>query len=72
MTSAINEQEEQEIRQELIRLRQEHRALDAAIDALIHSVRADHLTIQRLKKRKLAIKDRLQHLEDGLVPDIIA
>lgn len=72
MTSAISEEEEQEIRQESIRLRQEHRDLDAAIEALAKSGRADHLTIQRLKKRKLAIKDRLQHLEDKLVPDIIA
>lgn len=68
----MTEEEEQEIRQELVRLRQEHRDLDTAIDALAATGRADHLTIQRLKKRKLAIKDRIQHLEDRLVPDIIA
>jgi hypothetical protein len=65
-------EEEHDIRQELIRLRQEHRDLDAAIDALTASTRSDHLTIQRLKKRKLAIKDRVSHLEDKLLPDIIA
>ncbi|MEJ1160960.1 YdcH family protein [Prosthecomicrobium sp. N25] len=68
----MTEQEEQEIRQELVGLRQEHRDLDTAIAALVESGRADHLTIQRLKKRKLAIRDRIQHLEDRLVPDIIA
>lgn len=68
----MTEEEEGEIRRELVRLRQEHRDLDTAIDALVGSGRADHLTIQRLKKRKLAIKDRVQHLEDKLVPDIIA
>jgi hypothetical protein len=68
----MSEEEEQEIRQELIRLRQEHRDLDAAIDALATTGRADNLTVQRLKKRKLAIKDRMHHLEDRLVPDIIA
>lgn len=68
----MTEEEEGEIRRELVRLRQEHRDLDTAIDALVGSGRADHLTIQRLKKRKLAIKDRVQHLEDRLVPDIIA
>lgn len=68
----MSEEEEQEIRRELVQLRQEHRDLDAAIDALVATGRADHLTIQRLKKRKLAIRDRIQHIEDRLVPDIIA
>ena len=68
----MTEEEEQEIRRELVQLRQEHRDMDAAIDALVATGRADHLTIQRLKKRKLAIRDRIQHLEDRLVPDIIA
>ncbi len=68
----MTEEDEDELRQELIRLRQEHRDLDAATDHLQSQGRADPLTIQRLKKRKLAIKDRIQHLEDRLVPDIIA
>jgi hypothetical protein len=57
---------------ELARLRQEHRDLDAAIDALLETGRADHLQLQRLKKRKLAFKDRIAVLEDQLLPDIIA
>lgn len=66
------EDEEKDIRGELVQLRQEHRDLDFAISALVDSGRGDHLTIQRLKKRKLVIKDRIAHLEDQLVPDIIA
>ncbi|MDR3373660.1 MAG: DUF465 domain-containing protein [Ancalomicrobiaceae bacterium] len=68
----MTEEEANTIRQELSQLRQEHRDLDIALDALVASGRGDHLTIQRLKKRKLAIKDRMSHLEDRLVPDIIA
>lgn len=59
-------------RQELARLRQEHQDLDAAIAALQESQRADHLQIQRLKKRKLGLKDRMSDLDDQLLPDIIA
>jgi hypothetical protein len=54
------------------RLRQEHRDLDAAIDALMQNGAADRLQIQRLKKRKLVLRDRLKQLEDQLTPDIIA
>lgn len=60
------------LRTELARLRQEHRDLDAAIDALQDARRQDNLQIQRLKKRKLALKDRITALEDKLLPDIIA
>jgi len=66
------EDEDNAIRAELVHLRQEHRDLDFAIAALADSGRGDHLTIQRLKKKKLAIKDRIILLEDRLVPDIIA
>jgi hypothetical protein len=65
-------EEQDAIRRELIQLRQEHRDLDTAIDALVATGRADHLTIQRMKKRKLAIRDRMAQLEDKLVPNIIA
>ena len=60
------------IRNELAHLRQEHRDLDMAIDALQGSARADSLQMQRLKKRKLYLKDRISALEDKLLPDIIA
>ncbi|MFG1465537.1 DUF465 domain-containing protein [Xanthobacter sp. DSM 24535] len=64
--------EERELRLLLERLRQEHRDLDAAIDALTAVTGSDVLQIQRLKKRKLQLKDRISHLEDELFPDIIA
>jgi len=57
---------------QLERLRQEHRDLDAAIDALSEAGQADQLQLQRLKKRKLQLRDRLTQLEDALTPDIIA
>lgn len=60
------------IRNELAQLRQEHRDLDGAIEALHAKVRPDTLQIQRLKKRKLYLKDRISALEDKLLPDIIA
>ncbi len=57
---------------ELEHLRQEHRDLDAAIEALLQLGSADRLQVQRLKKRKLALKDRMTFLDDQLTPDIIA
>lgn len=60
------------IRHELAQLRQEHRDLDDAIEALHDQTRPDSLQIQRLKKRKLVLKDRISALEDKLLPDIIA
>lgn len=60
------------LRAELALLRQEHRDLDAAIEALRLSGRSDPLQLQRFKKKKLALKDRIADLEDSLLPDIIA
>jgi len=56
----------------LVRLRQEHRDLDAAIEALRISPSSDQLQLARLKKRKLRLKDEIAQLEDQLIPDIIA
>ena len=53
-------------------MRREHRDLDEAIHALETSGRGDQLTLRRLKKQKLAIKDQITRLEDRLIPDIIA
>ncbi|MBL6609596.1 MAG: DUF465 domain-containing protein [Rhodobacteraceae bacterium] len=52
--------------------KREHRDLDDAISALVEKGTADQLTLQRLKKRKLALKDKISRLEDRLTPDIIA
>ena len=57
---------------QLLQLRQEHRDLDDAIAALITSGSTDMLQIQRLKKKKLMLKDEIQRIEDDIVPDIIA
>lgn len=57
---------------ELDVLRNEHRDLDSAIAALEDTQRADQLRLRRLKKQKLALKDRIARIEDKLTPDIIA
>jgi len=57
---------------ELATKRQEHADLDAAIQTLTQSNVADQMLIQRLKKRKLSLKDRIVQLENILLPDIIA
>ena len=64
--------EKAELEAELARLKEEHRDLDGAIEALEHMMAGDQLQIQRLKKRKLVLKDRIIYLEDRLTPDIIA
>ncbi|MFK7877917.1 MAG: YdcH family protein [Paracoccaceae bacterium] len=57
---------------ELEVLRSEHRDLDDAIRALQNTGTFDQLTLQRLKKKKLQLKDRIALIEDRLTPDIIA
>jgi hypothetical protein len=64
--------DEREIREQLARLRAEHRDLDAQIVAEEASPTGDQLLIKRLKKRKLALKDKITAAEDQLLPDIIA
>lgn len=66
------DEEERELGAELARLQQEHRDLDAAIDALHQSPAPDLLRLQRLKKRKLQLRDRISFIEDQITPDIIA
>lgn len=70
--AAMTKDEEHELRAQLEQLRQEHRDLDAAIEALQTSPSSDILQIQRLKKRKLYLRDRITFVEDQLTPDIIA
>jgi hypothetical protein len=64
--------EEEVLRVKLEHLRQEHRDLDAAIEAMEARTRPDPLAIRRLKKQKLGLKDRIARIEDRLTPDIIA
>ncbi len=64
--------DEREFRDELVKLRAEHRELDEQIILLEGNATADQLLVKRLKKRKLALKDRITAIEDQLLPDIIA
>lgn len=64
--------DEARLMRELARLRQEHRDLDSAIEALDSMASGDRLQLQRLKKRKLILRDRINDLEDRITPDIIA
>lgn len=68
----MQRERERELREELVQLREQHRALDEEIVALESMTASDQLNIKRLKKKKLALKDRIQAIEDQLLPDIIA
>ena len=62
---------------EMLRIRlgvlvREHRDLDEAIHVLETAGRPDPLTLRRLKKQKLFLKDQIVKMEDNLIPDIIA
>ena len=70
MASEVTKPDEVALRAKLAELMQEHRDLDAAIDALQGS--PDQLQITRLKKRKLQLKDQITKINDQLLPDIIA
>ena len=72
LTCTMTDEDERELESELARLQQEHRDLDAAIDALHQSPAPDLLRLQRLKKRKLQLRDRIAFIEDQITPDIIA
>jgi hypothetical protein len=69
---SLTKEQEAALGLELATKRQEHADLNAAIDTLTASNVADRMLIQRLKKRKLALKDRIVQLENILLPDIIA
>ncbi|HEX5777405.1 MAG TPA: DUF465 domain-containing protein [Xanthobacteraceae bacterium] len=68
----MNAEEKRELLAELERLKQEHRDLDTAIEALLAASTYDRLQVQRLKKRKLQLRDRITRIDDQLFPDIIA
>jgi hypothetical protein len=72
LAHTMTDEDERELESELARLQQEHRDLDAAIDALHQSPAPDLLRLQRLKKRKLQLRDRIAFIEDQITPDIIA
>lgn len=64
--------DEDQLREQLEALKEEHKNLDEEIDTIINSGAVDFMKVQRLKKRKLQLKDMIQHIESDLLPDIIA
>lgn len=72
MPTTLTEAEADRLHHELHELRAEHRDLDQIIDHLANNPPDDHLLVRRLKKRKLALKDRIERLESLFVPDIPA
>ncbi|MDB5571314.1 MAG: hypothetical protein JWN93_2497 [Hyphomicrobiales bacterium] len=72
MGNGLTEEEAAAVQAEIETLMEEHRDLDAAIAALQSRAAPDQLQVQRLKKRKLMLRDRLSQLDDMLTPDIIA
>ena len=66
---SLTKEQEVALGLELATKRQEHSDLNAAIDTLTESHVADRMLIQRLKKRKLALKDRIVQLENILLPE---
>ncbi len=71
MSSEVTKPDEVALRARLATLVQEHRDLDAAIDAMEKTGR-DQLALSRLKKRKLYLKDEIAEIGTNLLPDIIA
>lgn len=61
-----------QLQHKLSKLRQEHRNLDDEISLLTSQARVDIVRVQRLKKRKLQLKEQIVQIEDSLIPDIIA
>jgi hypothetical protein len=68
----LTEEEKAQIRERLHALEIEHHDLDDVIRRLAADPRQDQLQLQRLKKRKLLLKDQIQRLRARLIPDIIA
>ena len=68
----LSEEEKAQIRLRLQALEIEHHDLDDVIGRLVGDPAQDQLQLQRLKKRKLLLKDQIQRLRTRLIPDIIA
>lgn len=61
-----------ELEEKLAALELEHKETDQEIDRLMNTRPVDLLQIQRLKKKKLALKDQIQKIRSDILPDIIA
>lgn len=67
----MSEQDQADLRLQYARLKQDHADFDAAINAMI-ATGCDPIQVQRMKKKKLQLKDKLLELHDKVIPDIIA
>lgn len=67
----MSEQDQANIKLLMAKLKQEHADYDAAIDAMVR-VGSDLLRVQRMKKKKLVLKDQIKKLANQILPDIIA
>jgi hypothetical protein len=61
-----------DVKKRLAELKTQHRDLDDEINHLVENAPFDQLEVQRLKKRKLVLKDQIMKLKSNLLPDIIA
>lgn len=68
----MNDPEQEALQRKLVELKTEHRDLDDVIARLSEHQPFDQIQLQRLKKRKLQLKDLISHIESQLLPDIIA
>lgn len=68
----MDEDTEEQLLEKLAQLKEEHRDLDAVIERLMAAQPVDMFQLQRLKKRKLSLKDMINRIESELLPDIIA
>jgi hypothetical protein len=68
----LTEEEQAQLRERLHALEIEHHDLDDVINRLAADPKQDQLQLQRLKKRKLILKDQMQRLRARLIPDIVA
>lgn len=64
--------DEEDLRDQLENMRREHKSLDEQLEQLSRAQAVDFLTIAKLKKEKLRIKDCIQRIESMLIPDILA
>lgn len=65
-------QEQDALRRKLELLKEEHRELDAMIETVMRESVVNQIAVQRLKKRKLLVRDQITQIHSKLLPDIIA
>ena len=68
----LDDEQRDMLKRKLEELRTEHRDLDDVIARVTEEAPFDQVRVQRLKKRKLMLKDQITHIESMLLPDIIA